>query len=113
MIFFGDFLQISPVHAEPHFKGIGSIFMNKITGHSKIALNLWRNFEFDELTINQRQAGDSNAAWKSTLTRIRLGMINEDDIKMLNGRLIPLAESGTDTPDTVLDQLLLSYIGLS
>ena len=65
MILYGDFLQISPVHAEPHFNGIGSIFMNKITGHSKIALNLWRNFEFDELTINQRHAGDSNAAWKS------------------------------------------------
>ena len=73
IILFGDLLQLPPVHSDPPFIGITEKFLHKVKGGAKITLNLWKKFDFDELTINQRQVGDKNSRWKNLLYRIRIG----------------------------------------
>ena len=111
VILFGDLLQLPPVHSDPPFIEIGANLMYKVTGGSKIALNLWRKFDFDELTINQRQVGDKNAAWKDMLYRIRIGTYTANDVAVLNGRCIPL-NNGSQSPDELLDELIGYHKGL-
>ena len=112
VIIFGDLLQLPPVQAQPPFKEISDSLMNKVTGGTKVSLNLWREFQFDELTINQRQAGDENAAWKSLLYRVRTGTHNVGDIKVLNDRCIDIPGTLT-SPDEILDNINKFYFQLS
>ena len=104
VIIFGDLFQLPPVQAQPPFKEISDSLMNKVTGGTKVSPNLWREFQFDELTINQRQAGDENAAWKSLLYRVRTGTHNVGDIKVLNDRCIDIPGTLT-SPDEILDNI--------
>ena len=46
--------------------------------------DLWKLFEYDELTINMRQKNDKE--YSELLGRVRLGFITEEDIKLLNER---------------------------
>ena len=111
VILFGDLLQLPPVQAQPPFRGISDSLMNKVTGGSKIALNLWREFEFDELTINQRQAGDDNKDWKALLYRVRTGTHNLEDICKLNERCIKIPDTAVG-PDQKLDVIIAHYTQL-
>ena len=112
VILFGDLLQLPPVQASSPFRGISDTLMNKVTGGNKVALNLWREFQFDELTINQRQAGDENARWKDLLYRVRTGTHTVEDIKLLNDHCIDIP-STVDKPDEKLDIIVDYFIKLS
>ena len=112
VILFGDLLQLPPVHSDPPFIEINPNLMHKVTGGSKVALNLWRNFTFDELTINQRQVGDKNAAWKDMLYRIRIGTHTADDIKILSDRCISISLNA-QSPDDILSDIQTYYLNLA
>ena len=111
IILFGDLLQLPPVHSDPPFIEITEKFMHKVTGGAKITLNLWRKFEFDELTINQRQVGDKNSRWKDLLYRIRIGTQTMEDIRLLSDRIIPISPYAA-SPDKILDELIEYYLKL-
>ena len=111
IILFGDLLQLRPVHSDPPFTEITDMLMHKVTGGAKIALNLWRRFDFDELTINQRQVGDRNARWKDLLYHVRIGTHTMDDIRLLAERCIPISPDAT-SPDDILDDLIEYYLQL-
>ena len=53
-------------------------------------LSLWSQFNYDELTINQRQKNDNNADFKDCLSRIRKGTVLQSDIDLLTSRQIEL-----------------------
>ena len=111
VILFGDLLQLPPVHSDPPFVEISGNLMHEVTKGSKIALNIWRNFEFFELTINQRQVGDKNALWKDMLSRIRIGTHTPEDISILSERCIPVSKAA-NTPDEVLDDIVEYFLNL-
>ena len=89
IILFGD-LQLPPVNSNPPYEEIKGRDVSKITDGLKVSMNLWREFDYDELTINQRQSGDSNDAWRRLLYRARLGVLNCNDQCLLLNRLVPL-----------------------
>ncbi len=60
--------------------------INEKFGSVHIIHNLWDEFEFCELTINQRQKNDSNYA--KMLNRIRFGMPTDEDINKLEEKVI-------------------------
>ena len=111
VLLFGDLLQLPPVQAQPPFKGISDSLMNKVTDGNKVALNLWHEFKFDELTINQRQVGDKNTEWKSLLYRVRTGTHNIEDIKKLNDRCIEIQATAIG-PDKKLDAIITYFMQL-
>jgi len=49
-------------------------------------IELWNSFEYDELTINMRQSGDSKYA--SLLANLRVGQLNDNQYDLLMTRLI-------------------------
>ena len=90
IILFGDLLQLPPLNSNPPYEEIKGRNVSKITDGLKVSMNLWREFDYDELTINQRQSGDSNDAWRQLLYRARLGVLNCNDHCLLLNCLVPL-----------------------
>ena len=90
IVLFGDLLQLPPVNSNLPYAEIKGKDVSKITDGLKVSLNLWREFAYEELSINQRQSGDSNNAWRNLLHRTRLGILNQNDHKILLTRLVPL-----------------------
>ena len=92
IILFGGLLQLPPVNSNPPYEEIKRRDVSKITDGLKVSMNLWREFDYDELTINQRQSGDSNDAWRQLLYRARLGVLNCNDHCLLLNPLVPLGD---------------------
>ena len=87
LIVLGDLLHLAPVFEGPVYIPMSSYLITKLTG-SVGTTNLWRNlFKYDELTINMRQKEDSEFA--SILSRVRLGYVNDQDVEILERRIIP------------------------
>ena len=97
IILFGDLLQLPPVNSSPPYEEIKGRDVSKITDGIKVSMNLWREFDYEELTINQRQSGDSNDAWRQLLYRARLGILSCNDHCLLSNRLVPLGILAEDT----------------
>ena len=80
MIVIGDLFQLKPVF--DHW-----IFDDLTSEYGSLATNLWKtHFSFVELTEIMRQKGDQQFA--NILNRLREGNHNEEDIKVLENRLI-------------------------
>ena len=81
IIFVGDLLQLIPVQEDEVFvditKGQKKKYLNNL-----VAPQLWKQLEFDELTINQRQQEDPIFA--KILNNIRNGNLEENDYNYLN-----------------------------
>ena len=88
IILFGDLLQLPPVNSSPPYEEIKGRDFSKITDGLKVCMNLWREFDYEELTINQRQSGESNDAWRKLLYRARLGILSYNDHCLLSNRLV-------------------------
>ena len=97
IILFGDLLQLPPVNSSPPYEEIKGRDVSKITDGLKVSMNLWREFDYEELTINQRQSVDSNDAWRQLLYRARLGILSCNDHCLLSDRLVPLGNLAEDT----------------
>ena len=97
IILFGDLLQLPPVNSSPPYEEIKGRDVSKITDGLKVSMNLWREFDYEELTINQRQFGESNNTWKQLLYRARLGILSCIDHCLLSNRLVPLENLADDT----------------
>ena len=53
IILFGDLLQLPPVNSSPPYVEIKGKDISEITDGLKLSVNLWREFTYEELTINQ------------------------------------------------------------
>ena len=101
IILFGDLLQLPPVNSSPPYVEIKGKGISEVTYGLKLSVNLWREFTYEELTINQRQSGKGNDIWRELLSRARLGVLNHHDNMILLNRLVSL-----DYSDTKRDKLL-------
>ncbi len=91
VLLFGDLLQLPPVNQNPPFIQISDKERNKCFPSLYIS-NIWNLFTYDELTQNMRQKDDLN--FINILLRIRLGIVTNDDMRILNDRKIILNTEG-------------------
>ncbi|EFP06226.1 hypothetical protein CRE_06752 [Caenorhabditis remanei] len=91
LVVFGDFLQLPPVKAAPVFEGISFYVAQKMFGGCGPGINLWRLFDYFELTQNMRQSEDPSYA--QLLTRMRVGELSSEDVDQLAERIIPALDS--------------------
>lgn len=86
IIIVGDLFQLPPITNEdelPYLKDtFGGIYFFNSNAYKQ------GNFKFIELTINHRQKDD--AEFFETLNRIRCGDLNEQDIALINERILPI-----------------------
>ena len=88
MLVFGDMLQLEPVKEEPPYVALKPHIVARIKGGAPTSLDLWGSFGFHMLSTNHRSSGEKNTLWRSILKRVSLGMLSENDITVLNTRLI-------------------------
>ena len=85
MVFFADFLQLPPVKGSQPF--IPVTFLEAKQRFGAIAsVDVWKAFEYDELTINMRQNGDRQYA--DLLSNLRIGRMTDEHYSLLQTRLI-------------------------
>ena len=75
---------------QPPFVEMPGELVQKLTGGLQITLSLWREFRFDELTVNQRTNDSGNNTWSEILSRARIGSRTKEDVKAIKSRLINL-----------------------
>jgi len=80
--------------------------LKNIFGAVNISHNLWHDFEYYELTINQRQIDDPK--FGQMLERIRIGNPNENDISELEKRVIE-NYTGKNRIETAVDFYFDNY----
>ena len=84
IICFGDILQLQPCRAR-------YIFEEPTSEAYKLAYDCethWKSFEVITLEENHRQ--DEDRSYADILNRIRVGEVNDEDIKILESRVRPL-----------------------
>ncbi|CAL4231362.1 unnamed protein product [Meganyctiphanes norvegica] len=106
VIVFGDLLQLPPVKGDEVFVSLSENQVKTAIGTMSTELSLWSHFNYDELTINQRQKNDDNAEFKECLSRIRIGFVLHSDMMLLSKRLIEFSE------EMHLEALVNYYNGL-
>ena len=109
VIVLGDLLQLPPVKGQPVFEEVAAKDVQALTGGLGMSLNLWRYFQFDELRINQRQAGNENSTWSGILSKIRIGTQTPANIETIKSRLMRLPLLNPPSPKQYLALLLLEY----
>ena len=80
VIFVGDLLQLAPIQEDEVFEPVTNRQKKKYL-NNLVAPQLWRQLEFNELTINQRQLEDPIFA--NILNNIRNGNLQEKDYHYL------------------------------
>ncbi|XP_029173510.1 uncharacterized protein LOC114942334, partial [Nylanderia fulva] len=93
ILLFGDLLQLPPVKGQFSFVKMSRSEIQKYLG-TMGGCDLWRLFEYDELLINMRQRCDNT--YRDILSRIRIGLVTDSDINVLQSRKINFKESSCD-----------------
>ena len=96
-----DLLQLLPVMGKPVYATADGC--DSLERH--LSLNLWRMFQFAELTEVMRQRGDTK--FIHLLNKIQVGNVDEDVQKQIRERFIE--ESDTNYPENVLHMLAENY----
>jgi len=104
IIFFADLLQLPPVKGNQPFVPV-TFFEAKQRLGAVASMDLWKTFQYDELTINMRQSGDKQYA--ELLSNIRVGRITDDQHSMLTQRLIANGRRAT------IDEISATYQSLT
>lgn len=85
VVFFADFLQLPPVKGNQSFVPVTFLEAKQRFG-AIASVDVWKAFEYDELTINMRQNGDRQYA--DLLSNLRIGIVTDDHYSLLQERLI-------------------------
>ncbi|XP_029170138.1 uncharacterized protein LOC114939871, partial [Nylanderia fulva] len=93
ILLFGDLLQLPPVKGQFSFVKMSRSEIQKYLG-TMGGCDLWRLFEYDKLLINMRQRCDNT--YRDILSRIRIGLVTDSDINVLQSRKINFKESSCD-----------------
>ena len=99
MVFFGDLFQLQPPGGSPIYVPLSAKSTHAYVGGVPVAFDVWKHFEFEELTSNHRQDGSDNTKYRETLDRFRIGMLTSADIRLLNTRLIDVDSVSGDDKD--------------
>lgn len=100
ILLFGDLLQLPPVMQHAPFIGLTKAEVDKYLSCLH-ATNIWQDlFSYDELTINMRQKDDKK--FVDLLSRIRLGIVSEEDMQVLSEKRINFQG---ESRDEKLDEL--------
>lgn len=78
---------MKPVKSDYCFEAVSDKEMKRIFQGLPLNCNIWEEFEYFELTINQRQKED--LIYAQMLNRIRIGNQTEEDIGLLQQQVIP------------------------
>ena len=78
---------MKPVKSDYCFEAVSDKEMKRIFQSLPLNFNIWEEFEYFELTINQRQKED--LIYAQMLNRIRIGNQTEEDIGLLQQQVIP------------------------
>jgi len=85
VLFFADLLQLPPVKGNQPF--IPDTFLEAKQRFGAVGtVDLWKSFEYVELTINMRQNGDKTYA--DLLSSVRVGSLTDNQHSILSERLI-------------------------
>jgi len=85
VVLFADLLQLPPVKGNQPFLPVTFLEAKQRLG-AIASIDLWKNFQYEELTINMRQNNDKQ--YGELLQRVRVGQLNDDDEQLLRQRLI-------------------------
>jgi len=94
------------VNADYCYQAVNNKDKKKVFGSIPLLYSFWDEFEYYELTINQRQNEDK--VYGDLLGRIRLGNQTEEDISLLKTRVIPIIECLDVLENSVKHYSLLS-----
>ncbi|XP_024872055.1 uncharacterized protein LOC112454736 [Temnothorax curvispinosus] len=96
VLLFGDLLQLPPVRENFIFVPLSKAEFNKYIGSVGTTPEewLWQKFQYDELTINMRQQGDT--AYRELLSRVCIGLLTTSDSEILEKRRISLKGQSFD-----------------
>ncbi|CAD6200327.1 unnamed protein product [Caenorhabditis auriculariae] len=97
IIAFGDLLQLPPVLAKPVFEALKPEVVGEVFGSIASPINLWRMFEYQELTMNMRQKEDTK--FGEVMGRLRIDMLDAEDVDFLKTRLIKKIKKNVDDDD--------------
>ena len=85
IIFFGDFIQFPPVKDSPLYFGWNEI--NLLSDKEKqLGLNLWR--QVNKIVLLEKQMRCVDKRYLELLNRLRKGECTQEDIELLNGRIV-------------------------
>ena len=96
---FGKFIQLWPVSVNPLSIPLTRIEIRNRLG-SMGSFNLWQEFEYDNLAINTRQKNIKH--YVDTLTNIRLGICEEQNLRCLSTRKFGCKSRATSGETTKL-----------
>ena len=102
VVLVADLLQLPPVMGKPVYAiadGCDSL-------ERHLSLNLWRMFQFAELTEVMRQRGDTKCI--NLLNKIRVGNVDQNVEKQIRERFIE--ESNTNYPENALHMFAENYL---
>jgi len=109
VIFFADLLQLPPVKGNQPFINVTSLEAKQRVGCIGI-MDLWRQFQYEELTINMRQQGDKDYA--DLLSAVRIGTLTDCQYGLLQQQLVAPGRRAT-VPEIIARYRELSDSGLS
>ncbi|CAD6200299.1 unnamed protein product [Caenorhabditis auriculariae] len=96
---FGDLLQLPPVMAKPVFEPLKPEIISEVFGSIAPPINLWRLFDYQELTANMRQKDDKK--FGEVMARLRIDKLDEKDYDLLKTRLIRNLEKNESGPCSI------------
>lgn len=95
VVFAGDFCQLPPIKDTalyvPSSRSSGFASTSQTENGQKVVKgrSLWLQLTSAHILKQQmRQSGESNSAFRSLLTRLRLGKCNKDDVSLLKSRVL-------------------------
>jgi len=103
VVLFADLLQLPPIKGNAPFQHV-TFFEAKQRIGSIASIDLWKNFQYQELTINMRQNGDE--CYAELLARVRVGQVSDEAEELLRQRMIH-----TDRRATT-DEIVTTYNNL-
>ena len=99
VVLFADLLQLPPVKGNQPFIPVTFLETKQRLG-SVASIDVWRTFEYDELTQNMRQNEDSQYA--ELLANVRVGTISDEHCALLEERRIAAGRRATINETTQL-----------
>ena len=101
IIFFGDFVQFPPVKDSPLYTGWNN--NNKSNSRAaeitkQLGINLWK--QVNKIVLLTEQMRCTDEAYRDILNRLRVGKCTDNDVQILNGRIVGHSVDITSIVDT-------------
>lgn len=92
----GDFTQLEPVNKNGQNNGNGFTNPNQKTTNYVFQTKTWKAIPWARVVLDRSFRQDEADPLAQTLTHIRVGHVTEDDLALLNSRVLPRPEKGQE-----------------